>query len=263
MKHSVFSTKPERRNFTLVELLVVIAIIAVLAGLMLPALNQARGKARTISCVNNFRQIGLGLTQYAQDNNSILPPYAHNSSTTPTWVDYLMGPSPKHGRFTSYYTEDEWGTSSQGAYISLALLECPEAMTQYNKSKKQVRDYGGRNPFIGANSLIFNRVESTPDGGVKLDRLRSPSKKILLADVSCSSLNDFGLYRWAPRSDWCGAFGSNVGWGYVDARHLNATNLLHAAGNVSTLKVANRYAPYETDPLRYVEENYEYLERNY
>ena len=263
VNHLLFSVRHEKKNFTLLELLIVIAIIAILASLLLPSLNQVRAKAQSISCVNNCRQIGLGLSQYVQDSANVLPPYAHNSGMTPTWVDYLMGPSSKSGRYTSYYNEVEWGAGPQGAYISLALLECPTAMAEYSKGKQEIRDYAGRNPFIGANSQIFNRVESTPDGGVKLDRLRSPSKKILLADVSCIALNNLGLYRWTPRTDFCGAYGSNIGWGYVDARHLNAVNLLHAAGNVSTLKVANRYAPYGTDPLRYVEENYPYLEKNY
>src|SRR5438874_920060 len=63
-----------KHGFTLIELLVVIAIIAILAAILFPVFAQARDKARQTTCLNNCKQIGVGMMMYAQDYDETFPP---------------------------------------------------------------------------------------------------------------------------------------------------------------------------------------------
>jgi prepilin-type N-terminal cleavage/methylation domain-containing protein len=84
---TTYRTRRKVAGFTLIELLVVITIIAILAGLLLPALSAAKAKAKGVQCLNNHRQLGLAWRMYVESNNDVLP-FASEDPSNPATFGY-------------------------------------------------------------------------------------------------------------------------------------------------------------------------------
>jgi len=261
--------KNQKVGFTLIELLVVIAIIAILAAILFPVFAQAREKARSITCVSNEKQIGLGFAMYVQDNDESLPPKRTVPSgfgwgsgaayaTITTWKDFIYPYIKSGGRAfnggTAYSAAGQGGvfqcpdnTAAWSTVTSFGFLGgggAGDETTRYPRSYA-VNNYAGVNEMNGTqitdagnspNSRLWPCPGDSPCGQGAISVLDHPSSTIMVAEARGSAIDMQGFYLgYQTTPD--GALNGPGGFSGVQG-HQKLTNVVFFDGHAKTVRPA-------------------------